>query len=79
MENKIAVVIENYIQYVNIKEGINFLIKKGYQVDIFCPESEEENGAKKIFDDLTKILENKGYKVFRNNNRKTKYKILLEP
>lgn len=79
MNKNIAIVILNYIQFVNVKSAIDELINLGYNVDIYCERVETNDGFKELFEDNVNILINKGYKVYRNVLKKRKYKILLEP
>lgn len=80
MENKIAIVIINYIQFVNIKPGIDELISRGHKIDIYCPKDNKENeGYSNLFEDNIKILKKMGYNVYREVDKAQKYKILLEP
>lgn len=80
MENKIAIVIINYIQFVNIKPGIDELISRGHTIDIYCPKGDKENeGYSNLFEDNVKILKKMGYNVYREVDTARKYKILLEP
>lgn len=80
MENKIAIVIINYIQFVNIKPGIDELISRGHKIDIYCPKDNKENeGYSNLFEDNVKILKKMGYNVYREVDKAQKYKILLEP
>ena len=78
MNKSVAVVILNYIQYINVKSGIDELIKRGYKVDIFCSEINSSDGFGQMFDDTAQLLKREGYKVYRDLNNK-KYKVLLEP
>ena len=78
MNLDIAVVILNYIQYVNIIPGINALVKRGYKVDIYCPKITTNDGFDDMYNDNIKLLKKNGYNVYSKTNKK-KYKILLEP
>lgn len=78
MYKDIAVVILNYIQYVNIVPGINKLIEKGYNVDIYCPFIKTNDGFDIMYNDNIRNLKEKGYNVYTKVSKK-KYKILLEP
>ena len=77
-EKDIAVVILNYIQYINIIPGIESLIKKGYSVDIYCNDTDDNAGFKELFADIRKHMREKGYTVYECA-QKIKYKVLLEP
>lgn len=79
MEKNIAIVILNYIQFINVKPGIDELIKKGHKLDIYCPISEDTDGFKELFEDNVQTLLNQGYTVYRTIENNKKYKILLEP
>ena len=75
---KIAVVIYNHIQCLNILPGVEELIRLGYEVDLYCPKTNDKTGFQDLFDDNIKDLRKKGYKVHTKANN-TLYKILLEP
>lgn len=79
MKKNIAVSIANYIQYINIKPGLDKLIDKGYEIDIYCPKIVDDDGFNNIFEDNVKILKENGYKVYRKPQKSKKYKVLLEP
>ena len=55
MQKDIAVVIQNYVQFINVKLGIDELIKKGYSVDIYCPKDNDNSGFFEMFDDIKKL------------------------
>ena len=78
MNNNVAVVILNYIQYINVKPGLDELIKRGINVDIFVPDTDASDGFKEMFDNTLELLKENGYKVYRKVNKK-EYKVLLEP
>ena len=78
MDNRIAIVIYNYIQYLNIMPGAEELIRRGYKVDFYGLVTDDKNGFQDIFDDVINHLKEKGYKVY-TKGKKVKYKILLEP
>ena len=77
-EEKIAVVIYNYIQYLSIMPGIRGLIKEGYDIDFYCGELNDNSGFNDLFSDVLKILKKDGLKVYRKP-KNTHYKIVLEP
>lgn len=77
-EEKIAVIIYNYIQYLSIIPGIRGLIKSGYDVDFYCGKVDDDSGFNNLFSDVTKILKKEGFKVY-NKVQKTNYKIVLDP
>lgn len=78
MERDIAIVVLNYIQYINIIPGIKELIKKGYKVDFYCPSVNDAEGFKEMFDDARKLLIEQNYQVY-DKSQNIKYKVLLEP
>lgn len=78
MSKNIAIVILNYTQYMSIKRGIEELKKRGHNIDIYCPNSNQTDGFKEMFDNTKKILSKCGYRVYRTIQNK-KYKVLLEP
>ena len=75
--NSIAFVIQNYIQYLNIIPGIEALIKRGYDVDLYGLVVENPDGYTELFNDVIEQMKNKGYKVYTKEQRKT-YKIVFE-
>ncbi len=77
-EEKIAVVIYNYIQYLSIMPGIKGLIKNGYDVDFYCGEVKDDSGFNNLFSDVAKVIKHDGFKVYKKP-QKIKYKIVLEP
>lgn len=79
MKNKnIAVTIQNMVQFYSIIYGIDALIKKGYNVDIFIPMQKAEDGYNDMFNNVYNQLKLKGYNIYREYNDK-KYKIVLSP
>ncbi len=76
--DKIAVVIHNYIQCLNVLPGIEELIKQGYHVDIYGLLTMDDTGFQDLFNDVIKQLRKKGYHVY-NETKDINYKILLEP
>ena len=64
-KEKIAVVIYNYIQYLSIMPGIKGLIKAGYDVDFYSGEINDDSGFNDLFSDVSKIMEENGYKVYK--------------
>lgn len=78
MTKNIAVVVLNYIQFVNIKPGIDELIKKGYCVDLYCPIVESNDGFNDMFSDIRKYLKKSNYNIYSCVQDKY-YQILLEP
>ena len=77
-KEKIAVVIYNYIQYLSIMPGIKGLIKAGYDVDFYSGEINDDSGFNDLFSDVSKIMEENGYKVYKKP-QKINYKIVLDP
>ncbi len=78
MDKKTAIVILNYIQYVNVKPAMDELKKRGIKVDVYCPVVENQNGFEDMFNKTVEFLTKDGYKVYRSVNNNT-YKVLLEP
>lgn len=80
MKKDIAIVILNNLQFINIKPGIDDLIKKGYEIDIITPFEKVENdfGYNIMFKNIYEHMKSYNYKVYDKvpNNE---YKILLEP
>ena len=77
-EEKIAVVMYNYIQYLSIMPGIRELIKQGYDVDFYVAKFNDSFGWDDIQADVLKVLKKEGYKVYRKSQN-IHYKIVLEP
>lgn len=77
-EEKIAVIIYNYIQYLSIMPGIKGLIKAGYDIDFYCGEINDDSGFNDLFSDVAKLLKKEGFKVYKKP-QKTDYKIVLDP
>ena len=76
MSNKIAITIQNYVQFYSVKP---FLDLKKYSIDIYVPSIDISNtGFKNMYDDIYDFLVEKKYNVYRNP-KNIKYKILLEP
>ncbi len=76
--SKIAVVVYNCVQLLNILPGIEELIKLGYCVDFYGLLTDDKTGFQDLFSDVINQLRKKGYNVY-TKARKIKYKILLEP
>ena len=77
MNNNIAIIILNYVQFVNIKPALSYLNQK-YKVDIYCVGEYYDAGMMKMFDDFSNYLKEQNIKVYRKVQKK-KYKLLLEP
>lgn len=78
MKRDIAIVILNYIQYINVIPAIKDLIKKGYTVDFYCPNVESNDGLGEMFNDARELLLKEGYNVY-GETQPIEYKVLLEP
>lgn len=78
MKREVAVVILNYVQYSSIIPGIRELKKRGHSIDIYCPNTNADDGFKEMFDATKKTLQEKGFKVLRNLQN-VKDDVLLEP
>lgn len=80
MKKDIAIVILNYIQYINIKPGIDRLLELGYSVDIISPIDNENDtsGFHEMFKNINGFLKEKQYNVY-DKEPDFEYKILLEP
>jgi len=74
----VIVVIQNYIQYVNVKSVIDELINLNYKIDIYCPKTDDKTGLQDMFDDINSFLKKQNYNVIENYMN-FKYKVLLEP
>lgn len=78
MKRDIAIVVLNYIQYINVIPAIKKLIKKGYTVDFYCPKIKSDDGFQEMFEDARKFLLVEGYNVY-DKTQPIEYKVLLEP
>ena len=76
-DDSIAVIIQNYIQYLSIMPGIDELIKLGYNVDIYGEKLDNDEGFSELLNDAIEMMRKKGYKVYTEPQDKT-YKILLD-
>lgn len=77
MNNKIAITIQNYVQFYSIKPFID--LSDTYDIDIFVPTDNDGTGFNNMFDDVYNFLVKEGYNVYRKVDTSIKYKILLEP
>ncbi len=78
MEKDLAVIVVNYIQFVNVKPAVDELIRQGFCTDFFIPTFAAGDGFDAMTEDLQNILQKEGYPVFRSANDDF-YKVLLEP
>ena len=77
MNKKIAITIQNYVQYYSVKPFIDL---KKYDIDIYVPDGDKYNlGVKKMHDDIYNYLKEKEYRVFRKPKKNDTYHILIEP
>ena len=77
MMKKIAIIIQNYVQFYSIKPFID--LSDIYAIDLFVPIAFDDSGFTEMFNDIYNFLVQKGYKVYREVDTTIKYKILLEP
>lgn len=77
MKKDVAIVVLNYIQYLNIIPGIKELIKEGYKVDFYCSTSSDA-GFNNLFSDVKDLMEKEGFNVY-STEQDIDYKVLLEP
>ena len=75
---KVAVVIENNIQYESFKNAIDIMIERNIKVDIFVPLDNVEDGFNIMFDKFYQKIQNTNYNIYRKIN-KIKYDILFIP
>ena len=75
----IAITIQNMVQFYSIKNGIDALLKKGYNVDIYIPQTTHESGIGDLYDDTYNTLINSNYVLKREADDNITYKILMEP
>jgi hypothetical protein len=73
----IAVVFDDLVEFFNMKNGLDALIKDGIPVDIIVPKHNE--GRRSLLDETYDYLTHEGYSVIRDVDKSKKYKILLEP
>lgn len=73
----VAVVVQTVVQFFNIKNGIDELLKNKITCDIFVPYYDDNEGYKDIYDETYRKICQMGYTVKRKTDD-TKYKILLE-
>lgn len=80
MENKnnVAVVIQNLVQFYNIRKGIDLLLNSGINVDIYIPKFEDNDGFKEIYDNAYNQIKKLKYNIKRTSDKNRHYKILLE-
>ena len=78
MEKDIAIVVLNYVQYINVIPGIKQLIDNGYSVDFYCPKVDTEDGFKEMFDDIREFLIKEKFNVY-DSTQNIRYKVVLEP
>lgn len=74
--SRIAIVIDNLVQFYSIKRGIDDLIKKDTAVDIYIAEDPGESPlAKHTYETISRL----GYSVVSQGIKKVHYKVILEP
>jgi len=78
IKKDIAVVIQNSIQFQSIKNGIDILISKGKNIDIYIPKMQDEDGYGNMFNEFYNNI-SKSYSIKRDDIEDIEYKILLEP
>lgn len=78
MEKDIAIVLMNLIQFQSLKQVIDELIKRKYQLDIYVPKIEDTLGYSDMYDKTYNFLNENSYNPKRNLEPNVKYKILLE-
>lgn len=75
----VAIIIENMVQFLSIKHGIEDLVSNNIEVDLFVPQAgSDETGFREMFNSTSKHLISAGYEVKRTNTKK-EYNVLLEP
>ena len=79
IKRDIAVTIQNLVQFYNVKNGIDELIKQKYSIDIYVPMNTNDSEIGKMFDETFDELKNMGYSPLRKIDDCITYKILLEP
>ena len=78
MKNKIAVTIQNYVQFYSLKALLD--LKDKYDIDIYVPsDTNDKLGYRGMYDDIYNYLKDNNYKVYRSVKNNINYKVLLEP
>lgn len=78
-DKTIAVTFQNMVQFYSLKNGLDYLINKGYVVDIYVPTNNDNIGFAEMFNETYSLLVNLGYSPLRDLDNSKTYKILLEP
>ena len=78
-ERDVAITVQNMAQFDSIKKGIDELIKRGFIVDIYIPQTDLESGIGTSFDETYDILKKLDYSIYRENQDNVSYKVLMEP
>lgn len=76
--NKVAVVIQNNIQYESFKPALDIMIKNNIEVDIFVPLHKIDDGFNTMFDCFFQKIKNTNFNIYRDLNNKY-YDILFLP
>lgn len=75
----VAIVIQNNVQFLSMKNYIDEMIRNHIQVDIYVPEGKQiGDGFPNMFNDIYSKLK-KDYNVYREIQKNKTYKILFEP
>lgn len=76
--SKVAVVIQNNIQYESFKTAMDLMVKNKITVDIFIPQHNVDDGFNVMFDTFFQKIKDSNFNIYREINNK-KYDILFLP
>lgn len=77
MKYKIAVTIQNFVQYYSVQALIDKLSENNI-IHIYVPTYKSNESYDNMYNDVYSFLKDK-YTVYRTYDKKTRYKIVLEP
>lgn len=76
MNKKIAITIQNFVQFYSVKA---FIDQGKYDIDIYVPSSNDKRGYTEMYEDIYNYLVKNKYRVYRKLENNKKYKVILEP
>ena len=74
----IAIVLQNMVQFYNIKNLIDILVREGKSIDLYIPKYKYDKDFNKIYNNAYNNISKLNYNVYRTEQKNIKYKILLE-